>query len=146
MGIERKPGLPILAGTLPKAGVVVTLQSPVGGTAKKLSGSKPEHGVGGFEFWTPYRGTYTLLFLDQSFEIPLDGRYTFVTFTEGGPGEGEGEGPGEGEEEGPGEGGPGEGEEEGPGEGGPGEGEEEGSGEGDTPDKLCRGRIRQSGG
>jgi len=82
MQIERKPGLPLLVGSMPRTGIEVTLQTPMGTAFKALSGSKPEYGVGGFEFWAPHRGTYQIQFLDQTFEIPMNGQFTHVTFTE----------------------------------------------------------------
>ncbi|MCS7261081.1 MAG: carboxypeptidase-like regulatory domain-containing protein, partial [Anaerolineae bacterium] len=82
MHIERKFGLPILAGSLPRPGIEVTLKAPIGLTFKRISGSKPQYGPGGFEFWAPNRGIYTLSFLDQTFELTLEGGFTLVTFTE----------------------------------------------------------------
>jgi hypothetical protein len=83
MQIERRSGLPVLAGSLPHGGLEVTLQTPVGATLKRKSGSKPQYGVGGFEFWAPNRGLYKLSFLDQMFELTLEGTFTLVTFSEG---------------------------------------------------------------
>ena len=82
MHVERKFGLPILAGSLPRPGIEVTLKSPIGLTFKRTSGSKPQYGPGGFEFWAPNRGLYTIRFLDQTFELTLEGGFTLVTFTE----------------------------------------------------------------
>jgi hypothetical protein len=83
MQIERRPGqLPILAGSLPRPGIEVTLQSPIGGISKRMSGDKPQYGLGGFEFWAPNRGTYRLTFLDQAFGLTMDGYFTYVVFTE----------------------------------------------------------------
>lgn len=82
MEVERRPGLPILAGSLPRAGIEVTLQTPISLTVKRVSGDKPQYGPGGFEFWTPNPGPYRLSFLDQQFDLTLDGQYALVTFTE----------------------------------------------------------------
>ena len=81
MTVERKAGLPILAGSVPEAGMPITLRSPLGNTFKVLSGSKPEYGTGGFEFWAPTRGKYQILFLTEKFELTMDGQFTQVTFT-----------------------------------------------------------------
>jgi hypothetical protein len=83
MEIVRRPGLPVLAGSLPRAGIEVTLMTPVDSTLTTLSGSKRQYGVGGFEFWAAQIGTYVLRFLDQVFEVTMDGQLTQVTFTEG---------------------------------------------------------------
>jgi hypothetical protein len=83
MQIESQPGLPIIVGTMPRTGVEITIVDPHGNAAKTFSGSKPEHGVGGFETWAPQVGTYHIRFLDQDFEIPMKGQYTRVTFSEG---------------------------------------------------------------
>jgi hypothetical protein len=84
MQVERRTGLPILAGALPRAGIEVSLQTPVGLSFKRTSGDKPQYGPGGFEFWAPNPGLYRISFLDQQFELTLDGQYVLVTFTETG--------------------------------------------------------------
>jgi hypothetical protein len=48
-----------------------------------VSGSKPEHGVGGFETYAPIEGVYTIRFLDQTFSLQMNGQFTRVTFTRG---------------------------------------------------------------
>jgi hypothetical protein len=61
----------------------VVIVDPYGNTVTTFSGSKPEYGAGGFEIWAPHVGKYTVLFLDQVFEVQMDGRFTHLTFTEG---------------------------------------------------------------
>ncbi|MBC8255148.1 MAG: carboxypeptidase regulatory-like domain-containing protein [Ardenticatenia bacterium] len=82
MQLERKPGLPLLVGSMSRTGIEVTLQTPMDTTFEASSGSKPEYGMGGFEFWAPLRGTYQIQFLDQTFEIPMNGQFTHAAFTE----------------------------------------------------------------
>jgi hypothetical protein len=82
MEVERKPGLPLLVGSLPRGGIEITLQTPLGTTFKRESGSKPQYGLGGFEFWAPNHGLHTLSFLDQTFEFTLEGHFCRLTFTE----------------------------------------------------------------
>ena len=82
MQIERKPGLPLLVGSMSRTGIEVTLQTPMGTVFKALSGSKPKYGEGGFEFWAPHKGTYQIQFLDRTFEIPMSGQFTHAAFTE----------------------------------------------------------------
>jgi len=84
MQIERKAGLPLLVGSMPRAGIEVTIVDPYGNATRTFSGSKPEYGVGGFEVWAPHVGNYRLRFLDQSFEVPMNGQFTHLTFTEEG--------------------------------------------------------------
>ncbi|MGD8399033.1 MAG: hypothetical protein PVG11_09270, partial [Anaerolineae bacterium] len=81
MDVEYRRGVRILAGTLPEAGIELTLRDPEGTVIQSMTGSKPEHGIGGFEFLAPSIGTYRLAFLDQAFEILACGETTFVKFT-----------------------------------------------------------------
>ncbi len=87
MQIEHKTGLPLIDGSMPRAGIAVTIISPSGRAMQVISGSKPEYGVGGFEVYATEIGTYTIRFLDQTFSVPMTGQYTHLTFTEAaGPG------------------------------------------------------------
>ena len=54
------------------------------GTIDQLtSGSKPEHGTGGFETYGNVPGTYKIQFMGQNFEIPLGGQqFTKITFNQ----------------------------------------------------------------
>lgn len=81
--IERRPGMPLLVGSMPRAGIQVTIEDPYGNAVTTVSGSKPEYGVGGFETYAPLEGTYRVRFLDQVFDVPMTGQFTHVTFTEG---------------------------------------------------------------
>jgi hypothetical protein len=81
--IERGAGLPLIVGLMPEAGIEVTIVDPYGNASRTFSGSKPEHGPGGFETWAPHIGTYHIRFLDQAFEVPMSGQFTRLTFTEG---------------------------------------------------------------
>ncbi len=83
MEIERGPGLSLMIGIMPRAGIEVTIVDPFGNATRTFSGSKPEYGVGGWETWAPHVGTYRVLFLDQAFEVPMNGQYTVLTFYEG---------------------------------------------------------------
>jgi hypothetical protein len=80
MEITRGTGLPLLVGSLPEAGVVVNITDPLGNTSRVVSGSKPEFGAGGFETYAHHAGAYTLRFLDQTFQVPMNGQFTRVTF------------------------------------------------------------------
>jgi hypothetical protein len=78
--IERGPGLPLLVGDIGIANEPVVITDPKGFQTIVTSGSKPEHGVGGFEIYAPLIGDYVIQFLGETFTIPMDGQYTKVTF------------------------------------------------------------------
>ena len=83
MQVERKAGLPLIVGSMPRANIEVTVVSPSGNAVKVLSGAKPEYGIGGFEVWASQVGVYKVRFLDQSFDVPMNGQFTHLTFSEG---------------------------------------------------------------
>jgi len=80
MTITRKPGLNLLTGSLPEAGITVSLIDPGGHVATTTSGSKKEHGEGGFEFVLWHWGVHTIQFLDQAFEIEAMGDTIYALF------------------------------------------------------------------
>ena len=79
---EFRPGSRIIAGSLPQAGIELTITDPWGNASSVVSGSKPEYGAGGFEFLTPHPVTYTLSFLSESFEVKAEDGVSLLTFTE----------------------------------------------------------------
>ncbi len=81
MTIHRQPGIRLLIGKLPHPGVDVTVRNAWGDPVVVCSGSKPEHGPGGFEvpIWTT--GLYTIRFLDQTFKVNVGNETVTVTFT-----------------------------------------------------------------
>jgi hypothetical protein len=82
MDVDYRLGPPIIAGALPHAGINLTVTDPWGNAVTASSGSKPEHGPGGFEVLAPHPVKYTISFLDDTFEVKMeDGRSTFVTFS-----------------------------------------------------------------
>ncbi len=133
VSVEHRPGPRILAGRLHEAGITLTVADPWDNVSSVLSGSKPEHGPGGFEVLAPHVATYTVRFLDQSFAVQTHEGTTLVTFRRS-EGQGGGGGGGGGESGGGGEEGGGGGEEGGgSGEEGGGSGEEGGDGSGTGP-------------
>jgi hypothetical protein len=88
MEVTRGTGLPLLVGSLPEAGIPITITGPTGAATQVVSGSKPEYGAGGFEVYAPQTGTYTIQFLDQTFSVPMSGQFTRVTFTRTAPPQG----------------------------------------------------------
>lgn len=81
MKVEYRPGSQIIAGLLPKAGIELTITDPWGNARTAVSGSKPEHGPGGFEVLAPHAATYTLAFSGKTFEVKTRKRVTFLTFS-----------------------------------------------------------------
>jgi hypothetical protein len=82
MAVAYQAGPQIIAGTLPRPGIDVTATDPWGNASTVTSGSKPEHGVGGFEFLAPHRVAYRLAFLEEEFEVQVREGTALVTFTE----------------------------------------------------------------
>jgi len=69
-----------LIGKMPRAGIQVIVTDPGGHKVIAVSGSKMEHGPGGWEINAWGRGTYTIEFEDQSFQVPVEGQTVIVTF------------------------------------------------------------------
>ncbi|MBI3733548.1 MAG: SpoIID/LytB domain-containing protein [Chloroflexi bacterium] len=80
--IERKAGVRALAGSLPRPGITVRVTSAAGQAVEVVSGSKPEHGAGGFEVLCWQDGNFTVAFLDQHFVVPVNGSFTRADFVE----------------------------------------------------------------
>jgi len=85
METVHRVGPRIIAGSLPRAGIEVTITDPWGNASRVVSGSKREHGEGGFEVLAPHVATYTVSFLGRSFEVQTEGRAAILTFTEEAP-------------------------------------------------------------
>jgi hypothetical protein len=79
--IERGVGLALLVGDIGVAHEAVTITLPSGRVERVNSGSKPEHGKGGFEIYAHEPGTYKVAFLDQTFEVLMGGQFTKVIFS-----------------------------------------------------------------
>jgi hypothetical protein len=82
MTVEHRPGARIIAGSLPRKGIDVTITDPWGNASTVSSGSKLDHGPGGFEVVAPHVATYTLAFLDETFEVLTHDGATLVTFSQ----------------------------------------------------------------
>lgn len=82
MTTERRPGLRLLIGKLPRPGIPLTITDPWGNVVSIKSGSKPEYGPGGFETPIWHKGVYTIRFLDQTFYVEIRDETVIVTFTE----------------------------------------------------------------
>jgi hypothetical protein len=84
--VEHKEGegiLALLVGDIGVKGVPITIRRPGGETLQAESGSKPEHGPGGFEAgYANEAGLYQIQFLGESFDIELSGHeFAKVVFT-----------------------------------------------------------------
>jgi len=67
---------------MPRADIPILVTDPRGPQITVVSGSKAEHGAGGWEINAWGSGTYTVEFEDQSFEVLVDGQTVIATFTE----------------------------------------------------------------
>ena len=84
MAVEHRPShLQILAGNFPCPGIELTVTDPYGNATSVTSGSKSRYGDGGFEVLVHAKGTFTLTFLDQKFEVERERikEETIVTLT-----------------------------------------------------------------
>jgi hypothetical protein len=88
MDVQQQTGLPLLIGSLPRTGIILTVEDPTGDRMTVVSGSKPEFGPGGFEIWLRCSGPHKVRFLDQQFQIYAAGGTVRVTFWEGAAGVG----------------------------------------------------------
>ena len=78
--LELGQGLPLLVGDIGRPNETITVIKPDGVTERLTSGSKLEYGPGGFETYATLAGIYKLEFLGETFEVPLTGRFTKITF------------------------------------------------------------------
>lgn len=80
--IEHPPSsVAVLVGNWLEPGKAVKLISPTGNTQTTTTGSKPEHGAGGFEAgYIIVVGNYKLVIDGNEFIIPCDGKFTRVSF------------------------------------------------------------------
>jgi len=85
MTVESKPGISLLIGKMPRAGIPVVVTDPRGPKVTVVSGSKAEHDVGGWEVNAWGRGIYTVEFEGQSFQVAVEGQTVIATFEEGEP-------------------------------------------------------------
>ena len=81
--ITRGAGLALIVGDWGKANVPITVVSPAGVTHQVMSGQKPEYGPGGFETYATEIGTYILKIENYSFQVPMNGQFTRLTFHKG---------------------------------------------------------------
>jgi hypothetical protein len=78
--LEVSQGLGLLVGDIGLADILITITKPDGTVDRVTSGHKPEFGLGGFETYAQVAGSYKVQFLDQSFDLSLNGQFTRVTF------------------------------------------------------------------
>jgi hypothetical protein len=75
-------GLPLLVGDIGVKNERVMVIRPDGTTDQLTSGSKPEHGPGGFETYANIPGLYKIQFMGQNFEINMGGQLTKLVFNQ----------------------------------------------------------------
>ncbi len=80
MTVSRQPGLRLIIGRLPTAGVPVTITDPWGNKINVISGSKPEYGPGAFETPVWRDAAFTIAFAGQTFTVTVGNDTVFVTF------------------------------------------------------------------
>ncbi len=80
MSVAYQAGPRVIAGRFPYPGIDLTVADPWGNASTVTSGSKPEHGEGGFEVVAPHQVAYTLAFLGETFEVQVREGTTLVNF------------------------------------------------------------------
>ncbi len=75
-------GLPLLVGDIGVKNERVTVIKPDGVVDQLTSGSKPEHGPGGFETYANIVGLYKIQFMGQNFELNMGGQFTRLVFNQ----------------------------------------------------------------
>ncbi len=78
--VERVRGLPLILGDWGKANQRILIQTPSGQLYQLHTGHKPDIGVGGFEFYAPEAGIYTLEIEGHRFTVESKGLTTRLTF------------------------------------------------------------------
>lgn len=86
--VLRYPGRRAISGCLPYAGIRLVVSDPWGNHTVTQSGSRPEHGAGGFEVPLWADGEYTLRFLTQDFKVRVGEERVFLRFGDGGEDQG----------------------------------------------------------
>ena len=79
--VTRQPGLRLIIGRLSTPGLAVVLTDPWGNATHLLSGSKPEHGSGGFEVPVWHDGTYTVQVQGQQIPVEMQDGTVFLDFS-----------------------------------------------------------------
>jgi hypothetical protein len=82
MDVEHRPGVRAIAGRLPRSNITMTVTDPFGNVHTVKSGSKVEYGPGGFEILAWADGPHIIEFLDQTFQVEIQGNFALVTFEE----------------------------------------------------------------
>ncbi|MFQ5945904.1 MAG: hypothetical protein ACE5NC_06575, partial [Anaerolineae bacterium] len=82
METQIRPHPRRIAGILPESGIKVTISDTWSNEAVLISGSAPEHGVGGFEIPLWASGNFTVRIGGQRFTLPIGDDGVFLTFRE----------------------------------------------------------------
>ncbi len=76
--VDSLPGERMIAGTLPRAGLAITIQDPYGNQTIAFSGSAPHYGAGGFETMVAEDGTYLVTIGGRVIEVNVQGETAFI--------------------------------------------------------------------
>jgi len=90
MSVERharSDGVRAIGGSFPRPGIRLDIIDPWGNSVTVTSGSKAEHGRGGFEVPIWADATYTLRFLGEVFQVEVSHDIVMLTFSENGTGD-----------------------------------------------------------
>jgi len=80
MEMESRSWPSTIAGSLPLAGVAITVADEWGNAIRTVSGAAAQHGEGGFEVRTWGVGRYTIAFLDVVFQLDMNEQGVFILF------------------------------------------------------------------
>ena len=76
--VDHLPGTRMIAGNLPRAGIVVTIQASDGKQTLAFSGTAPHYGEGGFETIIDQDGVYRVIIEGQTIEVKVQGETAFI--------------------------------------------------------------------
>ncbi len=77
--VDYLPGEKMIAGSLPRGGIHLTIQDPHGNKFLIVSGTAPDYGVGGFEFIVEENGLYIVTLGGRLIEVDAhDGETAFI--------------------------------------------------------------------
>lgn len=76
--VDHLPGTRMIAGNLPRSGIVVVIETSEGKQTLVFSGTAPHYGEGGFETIVDEDGVYRVLIEGQTIEVKLQGETAFI--------------------------------------------------------------------
>ncbi|MBI5034958.1 MAG: SpoIID/LytB domain-containing protein [Chloroflexi bacterium] len=76
--VDHLPGTRMIAGNLPRSGIVVVIEAGDGKQTLVFSGTAPHYGEGGFETIIDEDGVYHVLIEGQTIEVKVQGETAFI--------------------------------------------------------------------